>query len=139
MSLHKKWNFPLRISPVSLTKSVVSWGFGHIYWRSASWKSSFFVQCVLKKYAKLTGTHLQWRIICLYLVVDVCFSEKFIFYIFDVVAISMPNDTANQCADFYGNLHDESVNPLMNNVPKWSDTLAERFLKCVWPFWDIMH
>ena len=67
----------------------------------------------------------------MYLVVDVCFSEKFIFYISDVVAISIPNDTANQCADFYGKLYDESVNPLMHNVPKWSDILAARFLKSV--------
>ena len=34
--------------------------------------------------------------------------------------------------------------PLMHNVPKWSDTLflsenVARFLKCVWPFWDVMH
>ena len=32
--LHKKWSFPLRISPVNRTKSAVSCGFGHIYWRT---------------------------------------------------------------------------------------------------------
>ena len=32
--LHKKWSFPLRISPVNVTKFVVSCGFGHIYWRN---------------------------------------------------------------------------------------------------------
>ena len=26
---HKKWSFPLRTSSVNLTKSAVSWGFGH--------------------------------------------------------------------------------------------------------------
>ena len=31
---HKKLSFPLRISPVNVTKSAVSCGFGHIYWRS---------------------------------------------------------------------------------------------------------
>ena len=29
--LHKKWSFPLRISPVNVPKSAVSCGFGHIY------------------------------------------------------------------------------------------------------------
>ena len=33
-SLHKKWNFPLRISSVNMTKSVVSCGVRHIYWRN---------------------------------------------------------------------------------------------------------
>ena len=27
----------------------------------------------------------------------------------------------------------------MHNVPKWSDRNAAMLLKCVWPFWDIMH
>ena len=37
----------------------------------------------------------------------------------------------------------ESLNPLMYNVPKWSDTLQKccsddaKCLKCVRPFWDI--
>ena len=31
-TLHKKWNFPLRISSVNVTKSAVSYEFGHIYW-----------------------------------------------------------------------------------------------------------
>ena len=34
MTLHKKWHFPLRISSVNVTKSAVSCGFGHIYWRN---------------------------------------------------------------------------------------------------------
>ena len=33
-TLHKKWSFILRISPVNVTKSAVSWGFGHIYCKS---------------------------------------------------------------------------------------------------------
>ena len=41
--LHKKWSFPLRISLVNVTKSAVSCGFGHIYWRNSRWKTLFFV------------------------------------------------------------------------------------------------
>ena len=33
-TLHKKWSFPLLISSVNVTKSAVSCGFGHIYWRN---------------------------------------------------------------------------------------------------------
>ena len=33
-ALHKKWSFPLRMSSVNVTKSAVSCGFGHIYWRN---------------------------------------------------------------------------------------------------------
>ena len=33
-TLHKKWSFPLRISSVNVTKSAVSPGFGHIYWKN---------------------------------------------------------------------------------------------------------
>ena len=40
----KKRNFPLKISSVNVTKSVVSCGLGHIYWRNPYWKISFFVQ-----------------------------------------------------------------------------------------------
>ena len=49
--MHKKWNFPLRISSLNVTKSAVSSGFGHIYWRNSKWKTPFVVQwfcyCVL--------------------------------------------------------------------------------------------
>ena len=34
-TLHKKWSFPLRISLVNVTKSVVSCGLGHIYRRNS--------------------------------------------------------------------------------------------------------
>ena len=39
--LHKKQSFSLRISSVNVTKSAVSCGFGHIYWRNPEWKTSF--------------------------------------------------------------------------------------------------
>ena len=45
LTLPKKWSFPLRISSVNVTKSAVSCGFGHIYWKNPQWKTSFFVQC----------------------------------------------------------------------------------------------
>ena len=32
--LHKKWSFPFKISSVNVTKSAVSFGFGHIYWKN---------------------------------------------------------------------------------------------------------
>ena len=40
-TLHKKCNFLWKISSVIVTKSAVSCGFGHIYWRNAWWKCSF--------------------------------------------------------------------------------------------------
>ena len=48
-----QWSFPLRISSVNVAKSAVSCGFGHIYWRNPQWKTSFFVQWILKKTVKL--------------------------------------------------------------------------------------
>ena len=33
-SLHEKWNFPLSISSVNVTKSARNREFGHIYWRN---------------------------------------------------------------------------------------------------------
>ena len=35
----------MKFSPVNVTKSAVSGGFGHIYWRNPYWKTSFFVHC----------------------------------------------------------------------------------------------
>ena len=46
-SLHRKWSFQLRTSSVNVTKSAVSCGCGHIYWRNPQWKTSFFVKCNL--------------------------------------------------------------------------------------------
>ena len=43
-ALYKKWSFQWRISSVNVTKSTVSCGFRHIYWRNPQWKTSFFVQ-----------------------------------------------------------------------------------------------
>ena len=34
ISVHKKWSLPLRIFFVNVTKSTVSCGFGHIYWKN---------------------------------------------------------------------------------------------------------
>ena len=34
----------MKFFPVNVTKSAVSGGFGHIYWRNPYWKTSFFVQ-----------------------------------------------------------------------------------------------
>ena len=39
--LRKKWSFPLRIPSVNVTKSAVCYGFGYIYCRNPSWKTSF--------------------------------------------------------------------------------------------------
>ena len=44
----KKWNFPLRVSSVNVTKSTVFCGFGHIYWGNPYWKASFFMPCTWK-------------------------------------------------------------------------------------------
>ena len=42
LSLLKKWSFPLKISPVNVTRSAISCGFGHIYWRNPWQKTSIF-------------------------------------------------------------------------------------------------
>ena len=34
-TLHKKWNYSLRISSVNMTKSVGNYGFGQFYWRNS--------------------------------------------------------------------------------------------------------
>ena len=33
LALHKKWNFPLRVSLVNVAKFIVTSGFDHTYWR----------------------------------------------------------------------------------------------------------
>ena len=38
-------NFPLRASSANETKSSAKGGFGNIYWRNPSWKTSCFVLC----------------------------------------------------------------------------------------------
>ena len=42
----QKWTFPLRNSSINVTKSAWNFGFGHIYWRNLSWKTSLSVQCI---------------------------------------------------------------------------------------------
>ena len=44
-STAQKWSFPLRIYSVNVTKSAVSYGFDHIYWRNPQRKTTYFVQC----------------------------------------------------------------------------------------------
>ena len=39
-----KWNFPLRISPINVTKFAVSCGFDHIYWRTERCEVSLGIQ-----------------------------------------------------------------------------------------------
>ena len=43
----EKQSFPFDIFSVNVTKSAVSRGFGHIYWRNPPWKISFFAQNLL--------------------------------------------------------------------------------------------
>ena len=51
--LHKKWSFVLRISSVNVTKSAVTCGFDHIYWRNPLYKTSFFVQCTFQNFKNI--------------------------------------------------------------------------------------
>ena len=43
-TLHKKWNFPLMISSVNVTKSSGDDAFGQICWKNPWLKTSFFAQ-----------------------------------------------------------------------------------------------
>ena len=52
VTLYKEWGFPLRISSVNMTKSAISWGFGHNYWRNLKWKNSFFCAVLLPNNGK---------------------------------------------------------------------------------------
>ena len=56
LTLHKKWHFPSRVSPVNVTKSAGNCGFVYIYWTNPQWKNSFFVQCnniVISKFVEI--------------------------------------------------------------------------------------
>ena len=55
---HKEGSFPLKISPINMTKTAVSCGFGHIYWRNPQWKTSFFAHW------KISST-CAWQMLCL--------------------------------------------------------------------------
>ena len=69
-TLHKKWSFPSRISSVNETKSAVSCGFGHIYWRNLRWKTFFCAvryeifrnENVFGKLSLLENLGLIWRL-----------------------------------------------------------------------------
>ena len=51
ISLHKKWNFPLRIPSVNVTKPAVSCGFGQIYGKILNGKLPFL--CSVKRNKKI--------------------------------------------------------------------------------------
>ena len=57
-SLYKKWSFPLKTSLANVTKSAVSCGFGHNYWRNPQWKASFFVQLFSVRGIKIRTRYL---------------------------------------------------------------------------------
>ena len=59
--MHKKWSFPLRIYSVNVIISAGNCGFGHIYWRNPSWKTSFFcaVTCGKENSQKSVGATLS--------------------------------------------------------------------------------
>ena len=52
--------FPLRIPSVNVTKSVVSCGFGHIYWWNHQRKTSVFAQFELKSQLFEMTVYLLW-------------------------------------------------------------------------------
>ena len=63
---HKEGSFPLRISRINVTKTAVSCGFGHIYWRNPQWKTSFLLQWKIsstcaRQILRLDYSHLQER------------------------------------------------------------------------------
>ena len=53
LPLHKKWNFPLRISSLNMTKSAGKCGFDHIYWRNPQWKILFI--CAVCRFQYFAG------------------------------------------------------------------------------------
>ena len=59
-ALHKKWNFPLRISSVNVTESAANWVFGHIYWRNPLLKTSFSVKwCFLGSFSEIAESFIS--------------------------------------------------------------------------------
>ena len=76
-SLHKKWSFPLGISSINVTKSTGNFGFGHIYCRNPSWKTSFFVQCFLRKFSAFCRStiHCQSKLIIIIIIIIIIISE----------------------------------------------------------------
>ena len=58
----QKWSFPLRISSVNVNKSV-SCGFGHIYWRNPTLKTSFLCSGIYSLKLKIfSSIFIQRRI-----------------------------------------------------------------------------
>ena len=57
-SLRKKWCFPLRVSSVNVTKSAVSCGFGHIYWKKSLMEN--FIFCTVISSEKITLPSILW-------------------------------------------------------------------------------
>ena len=82
VTLHKIWNFPLRISSVNVSKSSRNCRFSHIYWRNPWWKTLFFVQCQHTKARKTQETvSFQQKfnnhaIFLIYLAFTFLFSQK---------------------------------------------------------------
>ena len=66
VSPHKKWSFPLRIFSVNVTKSTGNCGFGHIYWRNPSWKTSFFC-AVFLRISLISLLFCQFFFICFFI------------------------------------------------------------------------
>ena len=73
-TLHKKWSFPLRNSPVNVTKSIGNCGFGHSYWRNTYWRTSFIAQCLK---SSITLTNIFWP---MYLLAHLCKLAIFFIY-----------------------------------------------------------
>ena len=58
-TLHKKWSFPLRISSVNVTKSLISSGFGHIYWKKSLMGDFTFCEVKLAEIAVLVTCEIS--------------------------------------------------------------------------------
>ena len=58
--LYKKSSFPLRISSVNVTKSVVSYGFGHIFMRKSLMENFIFCEELALHWSPYRLKHLWW-------------------------------------------------------------------------------
>ena len=56
----QKMKFSIKDSPVNVTKFAVSGGFGHIYSRNFSWKTSFFLQCYINDLSNDLSTNAKF-------------------------------------------------------------------------------
>ena len=80
----EKLSFPLRISPVNVTKSAVNCRFGHIYRRNPKWKTSIFVQwyqqlscsIVIKSINRIKISNISESSCLICEKIYVCYSEK---------------------------------------------------------------